>query len=137
MNTLTEQTKRLPTVLLVEDDWVIKALIHDILEIEGFHVVAFDNADDAWRYLHDNVASVDLIFSDIHLPGTLDGIDLANLAYRRWPQIPVILSSGVNGQQRLDSGCVPLFVPKPWHSRDIGTFCRRALAGQSLRGHAR
>lgn len=121
----------MPTVLVVEDDWVIRVLLHDILETENFGVVAIETADEAWRYLCENPGDVDLIFSDIHMPGLLDGIDLANLAFRRWPHLPVILSSGVSGQQRLDSGCVPIFVPKPWHSRDIGAFCRRALAGRT------
>lgn len=128
MTNRTEVPKAMPTVLLVEDDWVIRVLIHDILETEAFHVVAFETADEAWTYLHEQAGNVDLIFSDIHMPGSLDGIDLANLAYRRWPHIPMILSSAIRGQQRLDSGCVPIFVPKPWHSREIGMVCRRALA---------
>ncbi len=132
----TEEPIALPTVLLVEDDWVIRVLIHDILENEAFHVVAFETADEAWTYLHQQAGNVDLIFSDIHMPGSLDGIDLANLAYRRWPHIPMILSSAVRGQQRLDSGCVPIFVPKPWHSREIGMVCRRALADRKAQRRA-
>jgi len=117
----------LPTVLLVEDDWVVSALIQEILEAEGFRVISFETADDAWSYLRANASLVDLIFSDIHLPGLKDGVDLANLAYQRWPNIPVILSSGGMGQQRLDPGFLPTFVSKPWHSLDIGMICRRVL----------
>lgn len=115
------------TVLLVEDDWVVGALIQEILEAEGFIVISFDTADDAWSYLRAHKGSVDLIFSDIHLPGLKDGVDLAKLAYQRWPNIPIILSSGGMGQQRLDLGFLPIFISKPWHSLDIGMICRRAL----------
>jgi CheY-like chemotaxis protein len=117
-----------PTVLVVEDDWVINGLLHDILEFEGFQVHAVETADEAWRFLIDGTFKVDLIFADIHLPGPLNGIDLANLAHKRWPDLPIILSSGSRGHQALEPGCNPVFVAKPWHSLDIGAVCRRALA---------
>lgn len=123
----------MPVVLVVEDDWVIRTLIHEILETEGFGVVTCESADEAWQHLQAHVGEIDLIFSDIHMPGTMDGIDLANFAHRAWPLMPIILSSGVPGKQRLDEGCEPIFVSKPWHSRDIGMICQRALAGPTAR----
>lgn len=123
-----ERPSESPFVLVVEDDWVISGLIHEILEFEGFQVFAVETADEAWQFLVEGALNVDLIFSDINLPGLLGGIDLANLAYQRWPHLPVILSSGSRGQQPLEAGCTPIFVPKPWHSLDIGAICRRALA---------
>lgn len=125
------QTSDTPLVLVVEDDWVINGLIHDILEFEGFRVFAVETADEAWRFLLEASCQVDLIFSDIHLPGLLGGIDLANLVYQRWPHLPIILSSGSRGHQPLEPGCTPVFVAKPWHSRDIGAVCRRALAART------
>lgn len=117
-----------PTVLVIEDDWVINALLHDILESEGFQVFAVETADAAWRFLTEGSCKVDLIFADIHLPGPLNGIDLANLVHQRWPHLPIILSSGSRGHQPLKPGCTPIFVAKPWHSLEIGSVCRRALA---------
>ncbi|KPX35952.1 response regulator [Pseudomonas ficuserectae] len=116
-----------PVVLVVEDDWVINGLLHDILEFEGFQVFSVETADEAWRFLVEGTCKVDLIFADIHLPGPLNGVDLANLAYKRWPRLPIILSSGSRGLQPLEPGCTPIFVAKPWHSLDIGAVCRRAL----------
>lgn len=127
-----------PTVLVVEDDWLIMALIQDILEFEGFEVIAVETADEAWRLLSEKPGGFDLIFSDIYLPGQLGGVDLANLAHRHCPQIPIILSSGALEQQPLESGCTPIFVAKPWHSMTIGAVCRRALAphGKTTRSNA-
>lgn len=124
----TLETTSVPTVLLVEDDWVVCALLQEILEAEGFRTISFETADNAWAYLRSHANSVDLIFSDIHLPGQKNGVDLANLAHHRWPNIPIILSSGDEAQRRLDAGFLPTFVSKPWHSGDIGMICRRALA---------
>lgn len=128
MNKQTTLAQKSPTVLVVEDDWVINGLIHDILEFEGFQVFAVETADEAWHFLEEGCGKVDLIFSDIHLPGRLSGVDLANLAHQRWPHIPIILSSGSRSHQPLESGCTPVFLAKPWHSMTIGALCRRTLA---------
>jgi CheY-like chemotaxis protein len=130
MNELTAPHSDTPTVLVVEDDWVINGLIHDILEFEGFQVFAVETADEAWQFLVEGSCTVDLIFSDIHLPGLLGGIDLANLVHQRWPHLPIILSSGSRGHQPLEDGCTPVFLAKPWHSMDIGALCRRVLAAR-------
>jgi CheY-like chemotaxis protein len=133
MTDISIPLKKIPVVLVVEDDWVVRTLIHEILETEGFHVVTSETADDAWRYLQEHLGEIDLVFSDIHMPGSIDGIDLANLVHRHWPQMPIILSSGIPGRRPLDHGCEPIFVSKPWHSRDIGMICQRALAGPTAR----
>lgn len=117
-----------PVVLVVEDDWVINGLIQDILEFEGFKVFTVETAEEAWDFLIKGCSKVDLIFLDIHLPGLLSGIDLANLVHQRWAHLPIILSSGSRSKESLDSGYTPLFLPKPWHSLQIGALCRRALA---------
>jgi CheY-like chemotaxis protein len=128
MNEHNARPSEIPVVLVVEDDWVINGLLHDILEFEGFQVLAVETADEAWRVLVEGSCKIDLLFSDIHLPGLLGGIDLANLVHQRWPNLPIILSSGNHGHQPLEPGCTPIFVSKPWHSLEIGAVCRRALA---------
>lgn len=134
MNEHIARPSKPPIVLVVEDDWVINGLIHDILEFEGFQVFAVETADEAWHFLLEGSCKVDLIFSDIHLPGLLNGIDLANLAHQRWPDLPIILSSGSRSQQPLEAGCTPVFLAKPWHSMAIGAQCRRALAAGTRAG---
>jgi CheY-like chemotaxis protein len=136
MNEHTVVPSKVPLILLVEDDWVINGLIQDILEFEGFKVHAVDTADEAWQFLLADSCQVDLIFSDIHFPGLLSGIDLANLTYGRWPHLPIILSSGSRYPQPLASGCSPVFVSKPWHSMAIGAVCRHVLARRPIRGIA-
>lgn len=117
-----------PTVLVIEDDWVVREIIHEILESEGFNVLAFETADEAWECLNRDPEGISLIFSDIRVPGELSGVDLANLASKHWPRIPIILSSGYSREFQLDAGCNPAFMPKPWHSWDIAIACQRAIA---------
>lgn len=116
------------TVLVVEDEWLIRSLIHEILETEGFVVITAETGDEAWDWLCETSGGADLILSDIHFPGGMNGVELANRVHGSWPGMPVILSSGGWGQQTLDSGYTPIFIKKPWHSQDIGRICRRALA---------
>ena len=95
---------------------------------------AVEAADEASRFLVEGTFKADLIFADIHLPGPLNGIDLASLANKQWPDLPIILSSGCRGQQALETGCTPVFVAKPWHSLYIGGVCRRTLAAGARLG---
>jgi CheY-like chemotaxis protein len=52
----------MPKVLVVEDDWVIRGLIHDILETEGFQVTSVETGDDAWSWLAESSAGADLSY---------------------------------------------------------------------------
>jgi hypothetical protein len=61
------------------------------------------------------------------MPGRLNGLELADLVQAHWPHIGVILSSGVSRLESRNTEYGPLFIPKPWHSQDIGGICRRAL----------
>jgi PleD family two-component response regulator len=63
-------------VLLVEDEVLIRSVIAETLRDAGLLVIEAANADEAWSYLQTG-ASVDLVFSDIQMPGSMDGIELA------------------------------------------------------------
>lgn len=100
-------------ILVVEDDALIRMLGVDILEEAGYEVREAGNADEAMAILsaHDDVR---LLFSDIDMPGTMDGVGLARLVHERWPRIRLLLTSG---HHRLRSSALPddgKFVRKPW-----------------------
>jgi CheY-like chemotaxis protein len=98
-------------VLVVEDEALIRALIAEELRLEGFSVIEAGRADEALTYIKAG-EQVDLIFSDIRMPGLLDGLQLAEILRDNYPDIPVILTSG-NVPPRHD-GIVVAFVPKPY-----------------------
>jgi CheY-like chemotaxis protein len=81
------------TVLVVEDEELISELISDALHEQGYRVHAVANADDALRYLRAG-APVDLLFTDINLPGEMDGAILAQHARDMRPDLPIVFASG-------------------------------------------
>jgi CheY-like chemotaxis protein len=81
-----------PTVLLVEDEVLIRLMIADELRGQGIHVVEASNADEALTIL-ESVLPVDLLFTDIRMPGRIDGLGLARLVRERYPEIKRIISS--------------------------------------------
>ncbi len=98
-------------VLIVEDDVLVRAFVSDELRAAGFQVIEAADADEAWSFLGAG-SPVDVVFSDVQMPGSMDGIELARRACRLQPAIRVILTSG-----RVHPGQVPGlagFLPKPY-----------------------
>lgn len=116
------------TILLVEDDVKAREITTMILEAEGIHVYAAANASTAWE-LFGQHPDLDLVISDINMPGSMNGIQLTQRIRHDDPSMRVVLVSG-NPQSSFDD--LPegiLFLPKP--------FDRRALLGaiQASRRH--
>jgi CheY-like chemotaxis protein len=80
-------------VLVVEDELVIRMLISDALRDEGYNVIEAFNGDEAVDILNAGLA-VDLIVSDVRMPGSLDGLGLLDFARQHFPVLPIILTSG-------------------------------------------
>jgi two-component system, response regulator PdtaR len=106
------------TVLVVEDDALIRMHGVDILRDGGFQVLEAANADDALVILGDG-ADVHLLFSDIDMPGSMDGMDLARVVCERWPSIHLLLTSGQHGLQDGDAPGRACFVRKPWSTQAL------------------
>ena len=114
-------------VLLVEDEFLISEWVSESLEEQGFAVRAVSNAAEALRLL--NSTAVDVLFTDVNLPGGVDGLALAHRAREMFPDLPVVYASGrVNV---LDAELqVPgaLFVAKPYAPEMIGRILADAAA---------
>ena len=98
-------------VLVAEDDVLVREALAEELRAVGFAVIEASCADDALAYIRAG-GKVDLLFSDIQMPGVLDGRQLAELIARDHPGIPVILTSG--DTQLGSSVSTGLFVAKPY-----------------------
>lgn len=81
------------TVLVVEDEMVLRMRAVDIVEDAGFLAVEAVNADQALLILEQR-SDISMLFSDIQMPGTMDGLKLAHAVNERWPDIKIILVSG-------------------------------------------
>lgn len=107
-----------PTVLVVEDEALLLFSISDELKEEGFDVLEATNADDAVTLLstHPEIA---IMFTDIDMPGSMDGLKLSAVVRDRWPPIRVIVTSG---KQRPTRDMMPedgLFLPKPYTTAGV------------------
>ena len=111
-----------PCVLVVEDEFLVRYAISDELREAGFRVIEANNADEAWKYLTAG-GRADLIFSDVQMPGTLNGIDLARRTRKEFPAIPLILTSG-NADPKTIGG-IAHFVHKPYRMGDVISLIAR------------
>ncbi len=82
-----------PNVLIVEDEMMLRMRAVDIVEDAGFHSVEAVNADEAMSILESR-SDISLLFTDIQMPGSMDGLKLAHTVHNRWPGIKIILVSG-------------------------------------------
>jgi two-component sensor histidine kinase/CheY-like chemotaxis protein len=86
-------TAALPTVLIVEDEMVLRMRAVDIVEDAGFTPIEAVNADDALAILESR-SDIELLFTDIQMPGSIDGLKLAHAVHERWPLIKIMIVSG-------------------------------------------
>lgn len=102
-----------PTVLVVEDDEILRSLTVEAVFLLGVSVVECASADDALPVLEGS-SSIALVITDICMPGSMDGLELAKVIWSRWPCLPVIVTSG---DITLPDGMLPshaMFLRKPW-----------------------
>ena len=87
------QTPERTCVLVVEDEAIILLDVVDQLEEEGFTVFQAENADVAIKMPHAH-REIRLIFADVDMPGSMDGLKLAAAVRNRWPPVKIIVTSG-------------------------------------------
>jgi two-component sensor histidine kinase len=106
------QAAALRAVLVVEDEMMLRMRAVDMVEDAGFTPVEAINADDALAILESR-SDIELLFTDIQMPGSMDGLKLAYAVHKRWPAIKIIL---VSGQLKLTDSDKPVdsrFFGKP------------------------
>ena len=81
------------TILIVEDEAFVRLLAAGMLADAGFRVIEAADSDEALEFLEAD-SNVQLLLTDINLPGTLDGLALARQVHHRWPRIGIIVVSG-------------------------------------------
>ncbi|CEL29946.1 MULTISPECIES: response regulator [Pseudomonas] len=101
-------------ILVVEDDPLILEFLCEILQEEGFKVEPYTSADAASIYLKEHAEQVALLLTDITMPGTMNGADLANLVGDRWPEKPVMVMSGYETPESSGVKHPVAFIKKPW-----------------------
>jgi len=100
-------------VLVVEDEVIIRMEAVSMIEDAGYEVVEASNADDAIGLLETRLG-IDVIFSDIDMPGSMDGLKLIHVVRERWPPITLILTSGRMSPRIEDMPERTVFLRKPY-----------------------
>lgn len=100
-------------VLVVEDEFLIRMHAVALAEEAGHTVIAAESADAAISILETR-RDVEIVFSDVHMPGTMDGMKLLEVIRERWSPIRLVLTSGKipRGEASLPGGSV--FLAKPY-----------------------
>jgi CheY-like chemotaxis protein len=113
-----ESEKRAPVILIVEDETLIRFGAVHMVEDAGFEVIEAANADEAIEILESR-SDIRVVFTDIHMPGSMDGLKLAHAVRYRWPPIKIIVTSG---RQLLTEHDLPeggRFLAKPYNPSQI------------------
>jgi len=109
---------KLPAVLIVEDEPLVRIGAVNLIEDAGFEVIEAASADEAIGILECR-SDVRVVFTDIHMPGSMDGLKLAHAVRNRWPPIRIIVTSGreLIAEQVLPEG--GRFFAKPYNPIEI------------------
>jgi two-component system, response regulator PdtaR len=102
-----------PVVMIIDDEELVRAVAVEYFQDQGLKVVEAENADRAFALLNRR-SDVRLLFTDINMPGSIDGLALAREVHRRWPQMLIMLTTGRGG---LPKKAIPddgEFAPKPY-----------------------
>lgn len=117
------------TVLIVDDEVLVRMVGSDILADGGYRVLEAANAAEALECLQSGT-EVMVLFTDVNMPGTPDGLGLANLVSNRWPQVKILVASGAVKPGRDDLPEKGLFLSKPYRAEDLLAFIGRLTAAE-------
>jgi two-component system, response regulator PdtaR len=117
-------------VLVVEDDPIIRMGAVDLVLSAGYEALEACDADEAIRIL-ERRSDIDLVFTDVQMPGTVDGIKLAHYIRDRWPPVRLLVASG---NAILDESSLPTgsrYFSKPYDDHAIADAMSQLLSGES------
>ncbi len=115
-----------PVVLVVEDESLIRMNAMAMVQEAGFHPIAASDADEAIRILESR-NDIQAVFTDVHMPGSMDGIRLARVVRNRWPPVALIVTSGQTNVLETDLPTGGRFLRKPYEPVQLETALRQLI----------
>jgi CheY-like chemotaxis protein len=119
---------RRPVVLIVEDELLLRMDAAEMIEAAGFEVIEAANADQAIEVLEGR-PDITVVFTDIQMPGSMDGLKLARAVRGRWPPIKIIATSGRLHVAERDLPEGGRFLPKPYSPAQVTGVLRELTIG--------
>jgi DNA-binding NtrC family response regulator len=116
-------------VLVVEDEPFLRMMAVTVVENAGFKPIEASNADEAVRILESR-GDIRIVFTDIDMPGSMDGMKLAACVRKRWPPVEIIMTSGHVAAEDVIVPERGLFFPKPYDPQAVSQAMRR-MAGRA------
>jgi two-component system, response regulator PdtaR len=126
------ETEITPLVVLVaEDEPSLRMLAVEVLTEEGFATMEAGTASEALTLCKARPGAIDVLFTDIRMPGSMDGLELAHKVHERWPRIVIVISSGniFLSREQLPHGAK--FVPKPYDMHHVIDVVRETAAAST------
>jgi two-component system, response regulator PdtaR len=105
-------------ILVVENELLLSVDISDALKDEDYDVIAVSNADEAIKAL-ETCDDIRTIFTDIDLPGSMNGLKLAAAVRDRWPPVNIIVTTGLRAPHRDEMPANSVFIAKPYRSAEV------------------
>jgi CheY-like chemotaxis protein len=112
-----------PVVLIVEDEFLLRIHAADLIAAAGFEVVEAANADEAIDILEAR-RDITVVFTDIQMPGSMDGLKLARAVNGRWPPIKIVATSGQADLRENDLPEGGRFLAKPYSPIELAGLLR-------------
>jgi CheY-like chemotaxis protein len=122
--------EHVPTVLVVEDELLIRMSLIDFLEECGFQVLDATNAVEALAMIEAGTVKIDLVFSDIRMPGHIDGFGLAKWIRENRPDLPIVLASAdrTKAEVATELCAQQKFFSKPYDAAEVAAHIREVIA---------
>ena len=113
-------------VVVTEDEAAIRTLAAEVLAEAGFTVVEAAHADDALAIMESR--AVNVLFTDVQMPGSMDGLELARYVRRHWPRVEVLIASGNKAPSSTEMPDGSRFLHKPYSSGRLVADVRELIA---------
>jgi DNA-binding NtrC family response regulator len=128
---VTDKPNLQETILLVEDEVLVRVPIAQYLRDCGYRVIEAVNAEEAMTVLLHEETVVDIVFSDIEMPGAVDGFGLAKWIRENRPGLDVLLAGTINRTvENAKQLCAEGSVPKPYDAQIVHNHIKRLLAAR-------
>jgi DNA-binding NtrC family response regulator len=117
-------------VLLVEDEALLRMFADEVLtELGGFKVIPTSSADEAISILYVR-SDVRVLFTDVDMPGSMDGVALAHSVRAQWPEVAIVVTSGVGATAPLPSGARS--IQKPYGATQLVALIQEMLSSSAV-----
>src|SRR4051794_15795648 len=126
---MAHSTTERPLVMIVEDEFLIRTHAAEVIRDADFEVIETSNADETIIILESR-RDIRVVFTDIRMPGSMDGLKLAHAVRDRWPPVHIVATSGQYALQEGDLPAGTVFLPKPYSPHKIASTLHTLTASQ-------